>query len=162
VAADGAAKVCLDASLVPEVISTDLDGPVPAEVSANAAGALVVLHAHGDNLAELEQWAPEFSGELVGSWAGEPDEELIDPGGFTDGDRGAYLAAASGARRILLWGFDLDHVDEVEPDPSAKRVKLRWARRALDLLSEEVGDRLVLWERDGRMGPYESGSPSTQ
>lgn len=162
VAADGAAERCLEASLVPDVVVTDLDGPVPSEVSANASGALVLVHAHGDNRDALARWVPAFDGELAGSWAGAPDEELVNPGGFTDGDRAAYLAADAGAKRVLLWGFDFGELPPDEPRPAAKRAKLRWARVALDLLAGEIGDRLLLWERDGRLRPYVSGAPSTQ
>src|ERR1700691_5212702 len=50
VAADGAAARCLDGGLVPDVITTDLDGPVASEIVACARGSAIVVHAHGDNL----------------------------------------------------------------------------------------------------------------
>ncbi len=157
VAADGAAAVCLDAGIVPDVVVTDLDGPVPAEIAANARGAFIVVHAHGDNGAALEEWVPQFPGALAGSWAGPPDDELLDVGGFTDGDRAAYLAAAAGARSILLWGFDFDRVDE-PPGPvrERKRRKLGWARVALQELAAD-GAPLKAWTRDGRVEPYPGG-----
>ncbi|MGI0054097.1 MAG: 6-hydroxymethylpterin diphosphokinase MptE-like protein [Thermoplasmata archaeon] len=129
IAADGAAEPCLGAGLVPAVIVTDLDGPVPVEVAGNARGALVLLHAHGDNRAALARWVPEFPGELAGSWAGAPGGGLVNFGGFTDGDRAVYLAEAMGARRIYLFGFDFERPagPGSEPRP-VKRAKLRWAR----------------------------------
>ena len=161
VAADGAAERCLEAGLVPDVLVTDLDGPVPAEVTANSRGSLAVLHAHGDNLDALERWVPEFDGDLAGSWAGPPEPGLIDVGGFTDGDRAAFLAAHVGARRVLLWGFEFDQTDEIEPLAHLRKVrKLRWAAEALELLSR--GPVPVLrWRPDGSLVPYEIG-PSTQ
>ena len=163
VAADGAAERCLDAGLVPEVVVTDLDGPVPSEVLANARGALVVVHAHGDNVPQLERWVPEFSGELAGSWAGPPAQELLDVGGFTDGDRAAFLAAHAPARRILLWGFDFSDVREASADDAVrKREKLRWAGELLAVLAR--GRTPVLtWRSDGTMEPYGGGrGPATQ
>lgn len=163
VAADGAARRCLEAGLVPEVVVTDLDGPVASEVSANARGALVVVHAHGDNVAALTRWVPEFTGELAGSWAGPPERGLLNVGGFTDGDRAAYLAAHLGARRVLLWGFDFEHVDETEgPERLRKLAKLAWARRDLDLLA--LGRTpLSLWRPDGSLVDYPApGAVSTQ
>lgn len=160
-AADGAVERCLDAGLVPEVVVTDLDGPVPAEVTANSRGALTVLHAHGDNVDALERWVPEFDGELAGSWAGPPEPGLIDVGGFTDGDRAAFLAAHVGARRVLLWGFEFDQTEELEPLAHLQKVrKLRWAAEALALLSSGPVP-LLRWRPDGTMVPYETG-PSTQ
>jgi 2-amino-4-hydroxy-6-hydroxymethyldihydropteridine diphosphokinase len=155
IAADGAAERCLAGGLVPAIIVTDLDGPVPSEVTANQRGSLVVVHAHGDNVPALERWVPEFPGELAGSWAGPPRAALIDVGGFTDGDRAAYLAEELGARRILLWGFDFEKVDaEREPSPSRKLAKLVWARRLIEELA--VGGRaaIVRWNRDGSQVPY--------
>ncbi len=150
VAADGAAKACLDAGLVPGVIATDLDGPVPAEIAANGRGALVVVHGHGDNRPALRRWVPEFPGELAGSWAGRPRDGLLNPGGFTDGDRAAYLADAAGARRLLLWGFDFAAVDEAEPGARARKArKLGWAERLLRELAAERRAPTLLWRRDG-------------
>ena len=149
-AADGATAACLDAGLVPSVVVTDLDGPVPAEVGANHRGALVVVHAHGDNLPALERWVPELPGELAGSWAGPPRDALLNVGGFTDGDRAAYLADALGARRILLWGFDFASVDEGSAAARATKLrKLGWAARALDALAADGATPIFRWERDG-------------
>jgi len=155
IAADGAAERCLEGGLVPDIIVTDLDGPVPSEVTANQRGSLVLVHAHGDNVPALERWVPEFPGELAGSWAGAPRSALIDVGGFTDGDRAAYLAEELGANRILLWGFDFRTVGDVgEPDRSRKLAKLSWAQRLLEQLSEEGRAPLLLWARDGSLTPY--------
>jgi uncharacterized Rossmann fold enzyme len=155
VAADGATATCLDAGIVPDVIATDLDGPVPSEITANRRGALVVVHAHGDNSELIEEWVPQFPGALAGSWAGPPGRGLLDDGGFTDGDRSAFLAEASGAERILLWGFEFARADE--PDATRHRrkmAKLAWAARALAELELAHPGLLWNWHRDGTMSPY--------
>jgi 2-amino-4-hydroxy-6-hydroxymethyldihydropteridine diphosphokinase len=154
VVADGAAERCLAAGLVPDVVVTDLDGPIPSEVTANARGALVLIHAHGDNIPALERWVPQFPRELAGSWAGPPERGLVDFGGFTDGDRGAYLAEFVAAPRIRLFGFDFEHVAADDPDPDVKRKKLAAARRALDLLAREGRSRIEIWAPDGTLAPY--------
>jgi uncharacterized Rossmann fold enzyme len=152
VAADGAASICLSAGIVPEVIVTDLDGPVPAEVSANARGAFVVVHAHGDNRPALAEWVPQFPGPITGSWAGPPTEELVNFGGFTDGDRAVFLAEALGARRILLFGFDFEEVSQ--PDPGGRKLrKLAWARRVIDLLARESSVPIAWLRGDGSQRP---------
>jgi uncharacterized Rossmann fold enzyme len=163
IAADGATRVCMEAGLTPDVVVTDLDGPVPSEVAANADGALVVIHAHGDNVPALERWVPEFSGELAGSWAGPPRDGLIDVGGFTDGDRSAYLAEHVGAERILLWGFDFQTV-EGPVSAARKLAKLQWAQRLIRELAERGSTPIEWWSRDGDRTPYESAptGPSTQ
>ena len=155
VCADGAAAACLEGGLVPTVIVTDLDGPVPSEVSANGRGSVVVVHAHGDNVPALEEWVPQFPGEVAGSWAGPPRGALLDVGGFTDGDRGAYLAEHCGARRVLLWGFDFDRVNAPEgPKRTRKLAKLACARRSLEFLAARTKVPILFWQRDGSLEPY--------
>jgi len=155
IAADGATVPCLEAGLEPAVIVTDLDGPVPSEITANLRGSLAVVHAHGDNVAAIERWVPEFPGELAGSWAGPPRTALIDVGGFTDGDRAAYLAEELGARRILLWGFEFERIDESDEAARARKLaKLGWARRLLETLAAEGRVPIFSWQRDGSLVPY--------
>jgi 2-amino-4-hydroxy-6-hydroxymethyldihydropteridine diphosphokinase len=159
VASDSATSACLDAGFVPSVITSDLDGPIPPEISANRRGALVVVHAHGDNIAALEEWVPQFPGELAGSWAGPPRPGLLDVGGFTDGDRAAYLADAVGARSLLLWGFEFDRADEPTTEARDRKLaKLRWAARSLDELARHGGTPIRRWERDGSISAYPPGS----
>lgn len=164
VAADGATVPCLDAGLVPDVVVTDLDGPVPSEVVAVARGAIAVVHAHGDNAELIRRWVPEFRGPVLGTWAGAPTPPLLDLGGFTDGDRAAYLAEAAGARRVLLWGFDLGRVDPALPDAARKLEKLRWAAVSLEHLASLAPGRIFTWQRDARIEPYGAGraAASTQ
>ncbi|MGD0256713.1 MAG: 6-hydroxymethylpterin diphosphokinase MptE-like protein [Thermoplasmata archaeon] len=161
VAADGAASACLEAGLVPDVIVTDLDGPVASEVTANRRGALVVVHAHGDNRELLDEWVPQLPGELAGTWAGPPGGGLMDAGGFTDGDRSAFLAEAAGAVRILLWGFDLEHAEEGDPAARLrKEAKLRWAGRVLGELARSGRAPVETWNPDGTLSPYKAGGIS--
>ncbi|MFZ1023964.1 MAG: 6-hydroxymethylpterin diphosphokinase MptE-like protein, partial [Thermoplasmata archaeon] len=152
------ARPCLEAGIVPTAIVTDLDGPVASELSANARGAFTVIHAHGDNIPALEEWVPHFTGELAGSWAGAPTPILLNVGGFTDGDRAAYLAAHVGARRVILWGFDFDRVEESDAaSADRKRAKLEWARRLIGVLAERSTAPIVTWEIDGTLHPYVGG-----
>jgi 2-amino-4-hydroxy-6-hydroxymethyldihydropteridine diphosphokinase len=155
IAADGATSTCLDAGLVPTVIVTDLDGPVPAEVAANRRGSVVVIHAHGDNVPALREWVGQFPGEVVGSWAGPPRPDLLNVGGFTDGDRAAYLADHLGAERVLLWGFDFERTAPTDPAAhELKLVKLTWAGRVLSDLAREGRAPLWIWRPDGTLLPY--------
>jgi 2-amino-4-hydroxy-6-hydroxymethyldihydropteridine diphosphokinase len=155
IAADGAADRCLQAEIVPDVVVTDLDGPVPAEVTANVRGALVVIHAHGDNRPRLRTWVPQFPGALAGSWAGSPRAGLINFGGFTDGDRAVFLAEALGAERILLFGFAFDRVEESDPAlAERKRAKLRRGRELIDLVARRGRCPIVRWGADGAQEPW--------
>ncbi|MGD0588145.1 MAG: 6-hydroxymethylpterin diphosphokinase MptE-like protein [Thermoplasmata archaeon] len=158
IAADGATATCLSAGLVPTIVVTDLDGPVPSEVAANRRGSVVVIHAHGDNLPSLREWVGQFPGEVVGSWAGPPRTDLLNVGGFTDGDRAAYLADHLGAERILLWGFDFERTAPTDPVAhEQKLVKLTWAARVLGDLARDGSSPLLLWRPDGTLEPYPPG-----
>ncbi len=158
VAADGAAATCLDAGIVPAVVTTDLDGPLATEVGANRRGALVVVHAHGDNLSAIEEWVPQFPSELAGSWAGPPRGALVDVGGFTDGDRAVFLAEHVGARRIRLWGFDFRAAEDADPVARQRKLaKLAWAERLIGELAAVGRCPIELWRRDGSVAPYPGG-----
>ncbi|HYK93759.1 MAG TPA: 6-hydroxymethylpterin diphosphokinase MptE-like protein [Thermoplasmata archaeon] len=164
-AADGAAQRCLAAGLVPDVVVTDLDGPVPSEVTANARGALTIVHAHGDNREALERWVPEFTHAVAGSWAGPPTLELLNVGGFTDGDRAVFLAEHVQAARILLWGFEFDRVEETEPEERQRKLaKLRFAGELIGWLASRSRVPIETWDRDGSRRPYPVAAtgPSTQ
>jgi uncharacterized Rossmann fold enzyme len=164
IAADGATSRCLSAGLVPSIIVTDLDGPVPEEISANARGAMVLIHAHGDNREAVRRWVPEFPGAVGGSWAGPPRGGLVDYGGFTDGDRAAFLAASLGASEVLLSGFDFERVDEEPAAAVRKRRKLAWARALISILAREGKPPIRILHSDGTQEPYPPSIelPSTQ
>ncbi|MDY6779020.1 MAG: 6-hydroxymethylpterin diphosphokinase MptE-like protein [Halobacteria archaeon] len=141
IVADAAVERLVDHGYVPDFVSTDLDGCPEETADLSHDEATVFVHAHGDNIDLMENRLPEFDlSNVVGTTQVDPSrfDSLHNFGGFTDGDRAAYIADELGARRIRLIGFDFD-----DPDvDDEKRVKLRWARRLLRILTEER-------ERDG-------------
>ncbi len=132
VAADEATTVALHGGILPDVIVTDLDGQVEDQIEAHKQGALVVIHAHGDNIDALRHWAPSFGPLSLGTTQAEPFDGIHNFGGFTDGDRAVYLADHFGAREIRLAGFDFDRPNPKDQPTAAKLRKLAWARRLLD------------------------------
>jgi len=138
VAADGAAKRLDAAGVGVDAVVTDLDGAPRHAADASCDGVPVVVHAHGDNRDELERHLPVFdTANVVGTTQTRPFGDLHNFGGFTDGDRAAFLADEFGATRIDLVGFDFGDAS------GEKREKLRWARRLLRVLSVERGERLL-------------------
>lgn len=139
VAADGATTAVLEAGRRPDLIVTDLDGRVEDQVQAVAEGSLVFVHAHADNQLALRRWLDRFEpGRVAGTCQTPPESPLINPGGFTDGDRACYLAHFFNARRILLAGFDFSGPIgrySGRYDGRTKPAKLRWARELLNRLS---------------------------
>ena len=140
VAADEATSVLMAHGKVPQVIVTDLDGNVEDQVEANRKGAIAVVHAHGDNIPAIRKWAKRFEGKTVATTQSRPFGRVYDFGGFTDGDRGAFLADAMGARSIRLVGFDFEHPNEKDTDRGTKKRKLGWAYILLQTLDKTTYD----------------------
>jgi hypothetical protein len=133
-AADAAADVLDKNGIRPDAVFTDLDGASERLIELNKEGTIVVVHAHGDNIALLKHWVPLFKGPLVGTTQGTPLPHVHNFGGFSDGDRAVFAADELGAEQIRLIGFDLDDKN-VEP---VKRGKLCWARKLLALIGHTV------------------------
>lgn len=137
VAADEATTVVLGRGLRPAIVVTDLDGIVQDQVKANDAGAIAVVHGHGDNGPAVRKWAPLFAGRTVATTQARPTGGLRNFGGFTDGDRAVFLADHFGAARIHLVGFDFEHPSPKDDDPARKQRKLDWAYILLGTLGRE-------------------------
>jgi uncharacterized Rossmann fold enzyme len=137
VTADEATSVSLGKGLRPAILVTDLDGTIPDQVKANDAGAIAVVHGHGDNGPAVRKWAPLFSGRTVATTQSRPSGSLRNFGGFTDGDRAAFMADHYGAARIHLIGFDFEHPSPKDPDPQVKQRKLDWAYILLSALGRD-------------------------
>lgn len=136
-AADGATTACLEASIVPHVIVTDLDGNMSDILHCIKEGSIPIVHAHGDNMDELQEYVPLFNGSFLPTCQCRTPQGLYNFGGFTDGDRAVCAAAALGAREITLYGFSFDRVGKYSfhSNDDIKIRKLRWAKRIIDELS---------------------------
>jgi uncharacterized Rossmann fold enzyme len=126
--------------IVPDLVVTDLDGDVETDLEANAKGAVLVMHAHGDNIPALRRFVPSVRGQVVLTTQSTPFGPVQDFGGFTDGDRAVAMAGHFGARNIRLIGFDLlNPRPKAGTSPETKAKKLRWAGRLIDRLAVENG-----------------------
>jgi uncharacterized Rossmann fold enzyme len=140
VAADSAFAKCVEGGVVPDVLVTDLDGVTVEHLKFR--DVVYVVHAHGDNYERVVRLVPEVEGYLIGTAQYKCSERVQVFGGFTDGDRAAYLAYYMGAARVLLYGFNLNQVAEVVKPSGisvnlrSKLAKLSWARYLLLLLRE--------------------------
>ncbi|MDR0523672.1 MAG: DUF115 domain-containing protein [Candidatus Methanoplasma sp.] len=127
-----AAGAAMAAGCMPDAVVTDLDGDIGPQIEASAAGAVTLIHAHGDNAELILRHAPEFRGPVILTVQSKPSGIACNYGGFTDGDRAVCVARHFGARRIRLLGFDFS---EPSPkggsDPAEKMRKLEWARRII-------------------------------
>ncbi len=125
--------------IVPEVVVTDLDGPIEAQIECSRRGSLTFIHAHGDNAGLIQRYAPEFRGPVILTTQSRPDTVVADYGGFTDGDRAVCICQEFGVRRAALRGFDFSHPYPKEgSDPAAKMKKLGWASEIIDIVSHDI------------------------
>lgn len=143
VCADGATTVVNDAGIGIDMVVTDLDGIVEDQIEVNSHGAAVFVHAHGDNMKAIRDYANRFNGATIGTCQCPPPENLFNFGGFTDGDRAACICAELGAKTVVLAGFDFENPScKQGKTRDVKLRKLRWAKHILNLLSKE-GVRFV-------------------
>lgn len=145
ITADGATTPLLRIGrTIPRIVVTDIDGEIEDIVDVSEKGSVVVVHAHGDNMTALESCVPRFK-SVLGSTQVEPRPHVYNFGGFTDGDRSAFLAEEAGAKCIVLMGMDLGRVVGKYSKPGhttdypASSTKIRKLLMAKELLSWLAG-----------------------
>lgn len=147
VAASTAADVLAEAGVAIDLAVTDLDKNPGSLAAMSHDGTPVAAHAHGDNIPAVEEWVPKFAdAALLPTTQAAPTGPVLNFGGFTDGDRAAFIADALGAAELRFpgWAFD---------DPSVgpmKTKKLAWAERLLYWLETRRDERFGIL--DGRRG----------
>jgi len=132
IAADGATSILMNSGVTPNIIVTDLDGNMDDEAKANELGAIMVVHAHGDNIDALGEELPRLK-RVIGTTQSKPLENVYNFGGFTDGDRSVFIAQEMGAKSITLIGFDFTD-ENVTP---LKKKKLMWAEKLINMILGE-------------------------
>jgi uncharacterized Rossmann fold enzyme len=149
VAASTAADVLVDAGVDVDCMVTDLDKNPDTAADLTARGVPVAAHAHGDNVPAVREWLPRFDADhTLTTTQAAPVGAVHNPGGFTDGDRAAFLADRAGADRLVFpgWAFD----DETVAPMKAR--KLDWAARLLGWLERRRAERFsVLDDRRERV-----------
>ncbi len=144
VAADGATSALLSiAKTVPDIIVSDLDGPLRELVAAVTKGSKIVIHAHGDNMELLRSSVSSFS-KALGSTQVSPSRNVYNFGGFTDGDRAVFLAKAMHASSVVLAGMDFGkkigkYSKFRVQHPELKLRKLQFGKSLLEWLAEHGG-----------------------
>ena len=144
VAADGATTALLKLTdRIPDVIVSDLDGPLPDITTAVKKGSKIIIHAHADNTELLRSSVPTFS-KALGSTQVKPTWNVYNFGGFTDGDRAVFMARGMHASSIVLAGMDFG----IE---IGKYSKLKVRDQNVKLRKLQFGKSLLEWlaQRDG-------------
>ena len=138
ITADGATTALMKiGKKFPDVIATDLDGRVEDQIEASRRGSVVIVHGHGDNVPALTKYVPRLKNRL-GSTQVEPRPHVYNLGGFTDGDRAAFLAVELGARALVLAGMDFGQVVGEYSKPGSHPSRMKRAKL-------EIGLELLEW-----------------
>ena len=134
-----------DEGVTVDAMVTDLDKNPKTGRELTESGTPVAVHAHGDNVPAVEAQLPTYDlAFVVPTTQAAPTARVHNFGGFTDGDRAAFLADHFGAAELRFVGWDFDD-PAVAPE---KREKLRWAERLLYWLERRRGERFDVL--DGR------------
>jgi uncharacterized Rossmann fold enzyme len=144
-AASTAADVLAESGVDVDLMATDLDKNPGTARRLTERGTPVAAHAHGDNVAAVREHVPAFDTDhVLGTTQAEPVGPVRNFGGFTDGDRAAFLADHLGADSLVFPGWDFDDA-EVSAE---KAQKLDWAERLLYWLESRRDERFGVL--DGR------------
>jgi uncharacterized Rossmann fold enzyme len=147
-AASTAADRLREIGLTVDCMVTDLDKNPETVRKLTAEGIPVAVHAHGDNESLVRDVVPTLDVEhVLGTTQAAPVDGVENFGGFTDGDRAAFLADHCGAARLHFVGWDFDD----ESVDATKRGKLVWAERLLYWIERRRGERFSVLDgrRDG-------------
>ena len=143
ISADGATSALINHNLIPDIVVTDLDGTINDQLQANSKGSIIVIHAHGNNIETIQDVIPRITGKVTGTIQTNPSllPFVSNIGGFTDGDRGVFLATHFNAASIILIGFDFHGPIGLYSNPHNKDIKMKhkkliWAERLITLLNK--------------------------
>ncbi len=142
IVADSAIDVYLNYMPYPDIIVSDLDGNISKIMESYDNGSSIFIHAHGDNMGMIEKYAKYFNNGFA-TTQHVPFNHIYNFGGFSDGDRAAFLADHFCAVEIILLGFDFKNITKkkyyTDYDFERKKLKLKWAKYLLEKLAVKRG-----------------------
>jgi len=139
--ADGAARLLIEKGIPISAIFTDLDGITKENFDKSE---FIIVHAHGDNIARLKYFKNEILNfpNCIGTTQVEPVENLVNSGGFTDGDRILFFIASLliPTHEVFLIGMDFNNIvgkyskPEMERNHIADPIKLKKLQYGLRII----------------------------
>ena len=136
IAADSSLKPLIDNGIFPDIVVTDLDGDEDAIKKISKTKSILVVHAHGDNIEKLQM--VKKMKNCIGTTQTNPFNKIQNFGGFTDGDRGVFLASHFDAKKIILFGMDFGN--QIGKFSNTKR-----SERKIKLKKLKIGKDLLIW-----------------
>ena len=136
IAADSSLEPLIDNGIIPDIIVTDLDGNEDTIKKISKTKSIFVIHAHGDNIEKLQM--VKKMKNCIGTTQTNPFNKVQNFGGFTDGDRGVFLASYFNAKKIILFGMDFGN--QIGKFSNTKK-----SDRETKLKKLEIGRDLLIW-----------------
>ena len=136
IAADSSLEPLIDNGIIPDIIVTDLDGNEDTIKKISKTKSIFVIHAHGDNIEKLQM--VKKMKNCVGTTQTNPFNKIQNFGGFTDGDRGVFLASYFDAKKIILFGMDFGN--QIGKFSNTKKLD-----REIKLKKLKIGKNLLIW-----------------
>jgi len=136
IAADSSIKLLVENGIIPDIIVTDLDGDKKTLEKIAKTKSIFVVHAHGDNIQKLK-FVKKIK-NCIGTTQSIPFNNIQNFGGFTDGDRGVFLANYFKAKKIILFGMDFG-------EQIGKYSKTKKSERKIKLMKLKRGESLLEW-----------------
>ena len=136
IAADSSLEPLIDNGIIPDIIVTDLDGNEDTIKKISKTKSIFVIHAHGDNIEKLQM--VKKMKNWVGTTQTNPFNKIQNFGGFTDGDRGVFLASYFDAKKIILFGMDFGN--QIGKFSNTKK-----SDREIKLKKLKIGKNLLIW-----------------
>ncbi len=144
ICADGAVTALMEENIVPDIVVTDLDGNIDDILKSNQDGAIMIVHAHGNNIENIKKFVPKIN-NIMGTTQSIPIKKVYNFGGFTDGDRSLFIAKELGAKCIILAGMDFGKIITRYSRPdigknlgnadSVKEKKLNYAKKLVEWMA---------------------------
>ncbi|GAI11147.1 unnamed protein product, partial [marine sediment metagenome] len=140
-AADGASVLLREKNIPIDAIFTDLDGITKNEFNYSSFN---IIHAHGDNMEKINQFENEIINfkNVIGTTQVEPIDNILNPGGFTDGDRILFFLRSllKPSQKLFLIGMDFKNTVgrysklNIEYNQEGSQVKKRKLQFAVELI----------------------------
>ncbi|MFX1389895.1 MAG: 6-hydroxymethylpterin diphosphokinase MptE-like protein [Promethearchaeota archaeon] len=140
-AADGASILLKEKKIKIDAIITDLDGITKQEFKYTD---FVIVHAHGNNIENLKFFSKQILDfkNIIGTTQVKPVPNLINPGGFTDGDRILYFIRSllNPFQKVYLIGMDFGEIIgkysklTIKTNQKANQIKIKKLNYAIKLI----------------------------
>jgi len=151
-AADGASVLLKEVGIPIDAIFTDLDGITKSEFNYSD---FVLVHAHGDNMDKLKEFKEDILNfkNIIGTTQVKSLNNIINAGGFTDGDRILYFLRSLllPEQNLFLIGMDFgekigkyskpEMADNLKTNP-IKLKKLQYAVELIEMIIKKIKNEI--------------------